>query len=80
MTLEDYYKVKKVRGTSNVSGGSVSGEQLELVLVKGRPVPAAEVVCKGVVTNRNMKVGHLEIVERRQQPDLAEAELQAECS
>lgn len=45
-----------------MGGGSVSSQLLELGLVKGRQVPAAEVVCQAVVKSRNVDGGELEIV------------------
>ena len=60
--------------------GSVGSQLLELGLVKGRQVSAAEVVCQAVVKSRNVDSSELEIVQRRQKPDLAQAKLHAECS
>ena len=62
MQLESYFKVKISLGTGHMGGGSVSSQLLELDLVKGRQVPAAEVVCKAVVTSRNVDSGELEIM------------------
>ncbi len=40
----------------------MSSQLLELGLVKRRQVPAAEVVCQGVVLSRNVDSGYFEIV------------------
>ena len=63
-----------------MSGRGVHGQLLELGLVKGRKVPAAKVVCQSVVTPTNVDSGHVKIVESREEPDLAQAKLHAQCS
>ena len=52
---------------------------LELGLVIGRKVPAAKVVCQSVVAPRNVDSGHVKIVEGREEPDLTQAKLHAQC-
>ena len=66
--------------TCHVSGRGVRGQLLELGLVKGRKVPAARVFCQSVVTPGNVDSCHVKIVESREEPDLSQAKLYAQCS
>ena len=49
-------------------------------LVMGREVPVAKVVCQSVDGWRDVDSGHVEIMEGREEPDLMQAKLDAQCS